>query len=330
MASHALSPAKQAPKLLDQVRMAVRRRGYTYATEKTYVHWVRRYILFHGKRHPAALTPRHVEEYLSFLANVRDVAPATQNLALNSILFLYRHVLGSDLGAMHFTRAKRSPRLPLVLAPDEVRRVLAHLHDVPWLLASLMYGSGLRLREATRLRVKDLDFHYLQITVREGKGRKDRVTMLPESLRGPLRHRLEQSHQQHEQDLAAGYGAVLLPFALARKYPAASHEWAWQYVFPARRRSKDLRSGHVGRHHVSPSFVQKAVRKAVRAAGVAKPASCHTLRHAFATHLLARGTDIRTVQELLGHRDVRTTQIYTHVLQRGVTTPSPLEVIRPR
>ena len=317
----------QPPRLLDQVRAAVRVRGYSLATERTYVHWIRRYIIFHGKRHPRDLSAQHVQAYLSHLASARDVAPATQNLALNAVVFLYRHVLGIDVGDLQFTRAKRPKQLPLVLSPQEVQAVLTHMSGVPRLVAGMLYGSGLRLWEAVRLRVKDLDLDGCQVAVRGGKGNKDRVTMLARPLVEPLRRQLLRVRRLHEHDLAAGFGAVVLPHALARKYPQAARAWGWQYVFPSHLRSRDPHSGKEGRHHVSRSTIQKAVKRAVREAGIEKPASCHTLRHSFATHLLASGADIRTVQELLGHRDLRTTQLYTHVLGREVTTPSPLEHI---
>ena len=257
-------------------------------------------------------------EYLSYLATHRSVAATTQNQAFNALIFLYKAVLDRPLGELRgLVRAKQPQRLPVVLTQDEVGRILNCLDNHHWLPACLMYGSGLRLMESMRLRVKDLDFNHRAIVVRSGKGRKDRVVTLPDELILPLRRHLQSVRLTHEKDRAAGYGEVFLPDALARKYPNAGHEWAWQYVFPARSRSTDPRSDKERRHHVDPGAVQKAVKQAIRKAGIEKPASCHTLRHSFATHLLERGMDIRTVQEQLGHSDIRTTQIYTHVLNRG-------------
>ncbi len=303
---------------LEQVRRAIRVRHYSIRTERSYVDWVRRFILFHGKRHPAEMGEREVADFLTWLAVQRKVAPATQNQALNALVFLYRHVLERPLGELGpVTRAKRQRRLPVVLSHDEVRALLRHLEGVHWLCACLMYGSGLRLTECLRLRVKDLDFRQRAILVRHGKGGKDRVVTLPDELIKPLQRHLEGVKNIHEKDLADGFGEVWLPYALARKYPGAGKSWGWQYVFPATRRSIDPYSGKERRHHLDETALQKAVKHAVRKAGILKPASCHTLRHSFATHLLERGMDIRTVQEQLGHADVRTTQIYTHVLQRG-------------
>ncbi len=310
---------------LEQVRRACRVRHYSYRTEQAYVEWIRRYILFHGKRHPDSLGERDVAAFLSWLAVERGVAASTQNQALNALVFLYRRVLERPLGEIGgVTRARRPRRVPVVLSRDEVRRLLAELQGTPWLVAGLMYGSGLRLMEALRLRVKDVDFEHRAILVRAGKGNKDRVVTLAEPLVAPLRRQLRSVRAIHEQDLADGFGEVALPHALARKYPAAAGSLAWQYLFPASRRSQDPRSARRGRHHLDPTVVQKAVRGALRRAGIFKPASCHTLRHSFATHLLERGMDIRTVQEQLGHKDVKTTQVYTHVLSRGgraVTSP---------
>lgn len=303
---------------LHQVREAIRVRHYSRRTEDAYLGWIRRYILFHGKRHPAEMGAAEVGAFLSHLAVGREVSAGTQNQALNALVFLYGKVLEAPLPEIAgVVRAKSSKRLPVVLTTAEVAHVLRSLRGVPWLVACLLYGSGLRLMEAMRLRVKDLDFPRRALVVRDGKGSKDRVVTLADELIEPLRRHLENRRSLFEQDVAAGCGSVWLPFALARKYPNAPLEWGWQYVFPANQISTDPRSGERRRHHLDESVVQKAVRRAVKAAGIDKPASCHTLRHSFATHLLERGADIRTVQEQLGHVDVRTTQIYTHVISRG-------------
>jgi integron integrase len=315
------------PRLLDMLRERLRMRHYSYRTEQQYVHWARRFILFHGKRHPAELAGPDVEAFLNHLANRRRVSASTQNQALAALLFLYREVLGTRLPWLDgIVRARRPQHLPVVLSSTEVHRVLAQMEGVYWLIASLLYGSGLRLSEALCLRVKDLDFEYRQIVVRDGKGGKDRVTMLPEGLVAPLQRHLLRVRDTHDCAVAAGYGGVELPFAIGHKYPTASLDWSWQYVFPAARPSRDPRSGTWRRHHVLDDTVQRHVRTAIRAASVNKPASCHTFRHCFATHLLESGYDIRTVQELMGHKDVATTQIYTHVMQRGAgAVRSPLD-----
>ena len=317
------------PRLMDQVRSAVRTRGYSAATEKSYVHWIKQYIHYHGRRHPSTLEAAHIRDFLSFLAVRKKVSASTQNLALNSIVFLYRHVLDADLGDFgDFARAKQPRRLPAVLSPAEVQRVLQSMTGPTQLVASLLYGSGLRLGEAISLRVKDVDFEYLRIHVRRGKGKRDRTTMLSETLVDPLRAHLARVKRRHIADTKAGFGLAPLPDALATKYPQAASSWNWQYVFPSRKRSRNEKTGSVHRHHMAPSTVQKAVRQAMRTADVQRHASCHSLRHSFATHLLEAGYDIRTVQELLGHTDVRTTQIYTHVLNRGTTVRSPLELMQ--
>lgn len=306
------------PKLLDEVRDAIRVRHYSIRTEQAYIDWIRRFIIFHNKRHPAEMGEKEVSQFLTHLAVNRNVAASTQNQALSAILFLYKHVLKKPLDWLdNVERAKKPERLPVVLTRDEVRALLDQLKGVNLMIASLLYGSGLRLMEALRLRVKDIDFHYNQIIVRYGKGAKDRVTMLPASLKDPLRNQIKNARSIHQSDLSEGFGAVYLPYALEKKYPNASREWAWQYVFPAASRSIDPRSGVERRHHTDERVVQKAVRTALHRAAITKPASCHTLRHSFATHLLESGYDIRTVQELLGHKDVSTTMIYTHVLNRG-------------
>ena len=311
-------PGGTPPKLLDQVRDRVRRLGYAKRTELSYVHWVKRYILFHGKRHPREMGKQEVEAFLTSLAVERGVAAATQNLALSAILFLYREVLAVPLPWLDdVARAKKPARLPTVLTRAEVQSLLERTDGKAGMMLRLLYGTGMRLMECARLRVKDVDFALHQITVRDGKGGKDRVTMLPRSLEMALRAHLAQVKSLHDTDLAAGYGAVWLPDALAVKYPNAAKAWGWQYVFPAAGFSTDPRGGARRRHHVDEKQLQRQMRKAVLAAGIAKPATPHTLRHSFATHLLEGGYDIRTVQELLGHSDVSTTMIYTHVLNRG-------------
>ncbi len=318
-------------RLLEQVRDVMRFKHYSLRTERAYGDWIERFIRFQGKRHPAEMGTEEVTQFLTHLAREGKVAAATQNQALSALLFLYKEVLKQEIGWLDgVERAKRPARLPVVLTRDEVRKVFAHLHGTPRLMASLLYGSGLRLMEAVRLRVKDLDFGYARIVVRDGKGGKDRVTMLPVNLAAPLQLHLEKTRAQHEQDLAEGTGEVFMPEALARKYPNAAREWAWQYVFASSRLSADPRAEGDQprrRHHIDESSLQQAVKKAVRASGIAKPASCHTFRHCFATHLLENGYDIRTVQELLGHKDVSTTMIYTHVLNKpGIGVRSPLDV----
>jgi len=292
------------------------------------VSWIKRFILFHGKRHPRDMGVQEVEQFLSHLAVAGHVAASTQSQALSALLFLYQQVLKQDIGWLDdVVRAKKPHRIPVVLTQDEVKAVLAHLSGTTWIMATLLYGAGLRLLECLRLRVKDVDFTYNQIVVRDGKGRKDRVTMLPQQVKAPLQQHLHDVQQLHAQDVQAGAGHVYLPYALERKYPNASREWIWQYVFPAARPSRDPRTGIIRRHHVHKLVLQRAVHAAVRKANIPKPASGHTLRHSFATHLLEAGYDIRTVQELLGHKDVSTTMIYTHVLNRGgrgVKSPADL------
>ncbi len=307
-----------APRLLDQVRDAINRRNYSYRTEETYVHWIKRFIYFSARRHPATLGAAEVTGFLSHLARERGVAAATQNQALSALLFLYKEVLGQPLPWLdELDRAKRPVRVPAVLTRDEAHCLLSKMHGVKWLMASLLYGAGLRLRECLKLRVKDVDFDYRQIVVRDGKGAKDRRTMLPESVLEPLQRHLVYAKTLHEADIEAGCGDVELPHGRARKYPRAPYEWAWKFVFPSHKLSTDPRTGVIRRHHVYENYVIRGVKDAVRAAGIAKHVSCHTLRHSFATHLLEAGYDIRTVQELLGHSDVSTTMIYTHVLNKG-------------
>lgn len=308
---------KQSP-FLEQVRQSFRVRHYSIRTEESYLMWIRRFILFHGKRHPREMGEREVAAFLTHLAVNQDVAANTQNQALNALVYLYRVVLERPLQQIQgVTRAKKPQRIPLVLTQEEVARVLSHLEGKYWLIACLQYGSGLRLLESVRLRVMDLDFDRQAIYVRDGKGGKDRVVTLASELIEPLRRHLESVRTTHDRDLSAGFGEVYLPHALERKYPNANREWKWQYVFPSGRRSIDPRSGKERRHHLDESLVQKAVKTAVQRAAINKKAGCHTFRHSFATHLLERGMDIRTVQEQLGHKDVRTTQIYTHVINRG-------------
>ena len=316
-----------APKLLDNVRKIARVKHFSLSTEDSYVYWIRRFIIFHNKRHPKDMAESEIRDFISHLSAHENVAASTQNQALSALLFLYRDVLGIQLQYIDdIERAKRPVKVPTVLSRSEVSAILRHLTGTFQIMTSLLYGSGLRLMECLRLRVKDLDFHYNQIIIRDGKGQKDRVTMLPVPLKPSLARHLNKVKLLHEEDLSDGFGEVFLPYALDRKYPNASKEWAWQYVFPAAKRSIDPRSGKRRRHHVSESVLQRAVKDAVRRAGIAKPASCHTLRHSFATHLLEDGYDIRTVQELLGHKDVSTTMIYTHVLNRGGKgVRSPLE-----
>jgi integron integrase len=315
-------------KLLDQVRDAIRTRHYSIRTEEAYIRWIRQYILFFDKRHPATLGPQAISTFVSHLAVRRNVTASTQNQALSALLFLYREVLDQHIDWVDdIERAKRPKRLPVVFTKEEAQAVLTHLRGDKWLMASLLYGSGLRLMECVRLRVKDVDFMRLQIIVRAGKGDKDRVTILPSSLVTPLQRQLERVKALHEMDKREGFGRVYLPHALARKYSNADREWSWQYIFPASKRSPDPRTGREQRHHIAETALQKAVRAAIRAAGITKPGSCHTLWHSFATHLLEAGYDIRTIQELLGHADVQTTMIYTHVLNRGGQgVRSPLEL----
>ena len=308
----------RSPKLLDRVRDAIRTRHYSRRTEAAYVTWIRRHIVFHDKRHPSDLGAAHISAFLSWLATQRHVSASTQNQALSAVLFLYREVLATDIGHVGgIVRTSTPVRLPVVLTRAEVAAVLGHLDGVGWLIVALLYGAGLRLQEALELRVKDIDIDRGQMTVRQGKGRKDRITMLPVSVKAKLVAHLEGVRRRHAEDVQRGVGSVSLPGALMVKYPNAAIEWVWQFVFPAGRICRDPRWGPAGRYHLHESAVQRLVARAVREAGIAKKASCHSFRHSFATHLLEDGYDIRTVQELLGHADVSTTMIYTHVLNRG-------------
>jgi integron integrase len=319
--------ARKAPRLLQQLRDAINRLHYSPRTEETYVHWVKRFIHFSGKRHPLELGAQEVTAFLNYLARERDVAAATQNQALAAFLFLYREVLGQPLPWLdELDRARRPVHVPSVLTREEVRRLLAAMSGAKWLMASLLYGAGLRLRECLKLRVKDVDFGYRQIVVRDGKGAKDRVTMLPGSVVEPLKSHLRAMKELHERDVREGYGNVELPHALARKYPKAQYEWGWKFVFPSHKLSVDPKTGVIRRHHVYENYLIRGVARAARAARIDKHVTCHTLRHSFATHLLEAGYDIRTVQELLGHADVSTTMIYTHVLNKGAAgVASPLD-----
>jgi integron integrase len=322
----AMDRGRRSSPFLDSLREAIRVRHYSIRTEEAYVGWVRRFILFHNKSHPRDMVAAEVTAFLSHLAVDLEVAPATQNQALNALSFLYKAVLDHPLGEVSgIVRAKRPRKLPTVLAQEEVGRLLCRLKGNHWLVGCLLYGSGLRLMEGVRLRVKDIDFGHGALVIRNAKGGKDRIVTLPGELNVPLERHLANRRTIFERDLLDGVAAVYLPYALARKYPGAAIAWGWQYVFPSVRISRDPRSGPVRRHHMDESGVQRAIRTAAREAGIEKPASCHTLRHSFATHLLERGMDIRTVQEQLGHADVRTTQIYTHVLKRGgMAVKSPL------
>ena len=318
-----------AKKLLDQARDRLRAMHYSYRTEETYIDWMRRYILFHQKRHPEQMGIPEIQEFLTHLAVERNVAASTQNQALSAILFLYREVLHQEVEPVLLSSARRPERLPTVLSREETLQVINSLEGIHKLMAQLLYGSGLRLMECVRLRLKDIDFHYKTVTVRDGKGEKDRVTPLPDSVIPALRRQIERVRLLHQEDLANGFGEVYLPHALDQKYPNAGRELAWQYLFPAPKRALDPRSNKERRHHIDSSGLQRAVKGAARNASIRKRVTCHTFRHSFATHLLENGYDIRTVQELLGHKDVRTTMIYTHVLQRGgLAVKSPLDEIR--
>ena len=311
-------------KFLDSIHDKARVKHLSYKTEKSYVDWAERYIRFHGLRHPSEMDVPEVEAFLTSLAK-RGVSSSTQNQALSALLFMYREVIGRDLQNVHALRAKRSVHVPTVLTQEEVKLILCRLKGVHYLIGQMLYGSGMRLMECLRLRVKDIDFENRTITLRDTKSDRDRVTVLPLSITESLRLHLEKVIAQHNEDLAHGFGRVILPGALANKYPNAEFEWAWQYLFPASQLSKDPRTGIVRRHHLYETSVQKAIRAAAKSSGIAKPTGPHTLRHSFATHLLQGGTDIRKIQELLGHKDLKTTMIYTHVATVGAGIVSPLD-----
>ncbi len=321
------STQKTKKKLLEQVRDTLRRKQYAYKTEQNYIYWIKQYIFYHNKRHPKEMGEQEINAFLSYLATERKVAASTQNQALSALLFLYRKVLNLPFDITYsFVGARRPERLPVVLTKTEAQQIINAMQGTMKLIAQILYGSGLRVNECARLRVKDVDFGYLQIVVRDGKGNKDRVTMLPDVVVEPLRTYLEQVRAIHQTDLEKDYGETYLPYALARKYPNAAREWKWQYVFPSSKLSPSRDDGVVRRHHVSPATVQRAVKKAVRISQITKHATPHTFRHSFATHLLEAGYDIRTVQELLGHKNVQTTMIYTHVLNKGPrAVKSPLD-----
>jgi len=325
MPDHPAPGGPARPRLMDELREALRTRHYSPRTEKAYCLWVKRYIYFHGVRHPAEMATEEVNAFLTHLAVNERVSASTQNQALSALLFLYRYVIGYELGDLgDVVRAKKPRRVPVVMTRDEVRSVLEELHGDRRLMAALMYGTGLRLMECLQLRVLDIDFDRNEITVRDGKGGKDRVTVLPASVKPELGAQLRRAKRTHDRDLADGFGRVELPDALARKYPNAPASWKWQWVFPQARRWKNTRTGEQGRYHVHETVLQRAVKEAVRRSGVTKNVGCHTFRHSFATHLLEDGYDIRTIQELLGHKSVATTMIYTHVLNtggRGVKSP---------
>ncbi len=313
--------------VIEKCRTAMRTRHFSIRTEKSYINWIRRFIIFHDMRQPEEMSGPEIGAYLDYLAETRRVAGATQKQALNALVFLYDQVLKKQPGDFSdYTKSKRPKRLPVVLTRDEVKRLLNELKGVHWLMAGLLYGAGLRLTECMRLRIKDLDFERGQITVRDGKGKKDRPTMLPEKFAAHLREQIDKSQSLFEADLAEGNDGVSMPPALERKYPKAPTEWRWQFVFPSDRLSTDPATGKTRRHHLHENNLQKAVKKAVQRAGIEKRATCHTLRHSFATHLLEEGYDIRTVQELMGHADVSTTMIYTHVLNKpGLAVKSPAD-----
>ena len=311
-------PDTKKPKLLDTVRNALRLKHYSIRTEEAYIGWIKRYIQFNDKKHPSEMGVKEISKYLTYLAVRGNVSASTQNLALCSIIFLYKEVLKKEIGELeNLTWAKKPKRLPVVFSRQEVKGVLSKLNGIYWLIGYILYGGGLRLVECLRLRVKDIDFEYGEIVIRNGKGDKDRITILPGIIKEKLKAHLGDIKRQYLKDIKNNYEGVHLPFALEKKYPSANKEWGWQYIFPADKTSKDPRSGLIRKYHISESIVQKEVRKAIKLSGIIKPSGCHTLRHSFATHLLENGTDIRTIQELLGHSSITTTMIYTHVIKRG-------------
>ena len=306
------------PKLLDQVRQIIRVKHYSLRTEESYINWIKRFILFHNKKHPIEMGEEEIGQFITYLAKNKKVSASTQNQALCAIVFLYKNVLKKELeNTISIYWSKRPKKLPVVFTKDEAIKVLDKLKGVHWQVGMLLYGSGLRLSESLQLRIKDIDFGYNQITVRDSKGEKDRITMLPKKIIEPLKNHLDKVKEIHIEDLKNGYGNVYLPYAIERKYPNAKYDWGWQYVFPATKISTDPRTGIKRRHHLYDTVIQKAVKQAIRDAGISKHASCHTFRHSFATHLLESGYDIRTIQELLGHKNVETTMIYTHVINQG-------------
>ncbi|MEA3308979.1 MAG: integron integrase [Chloroflexota bacterium] len=316
----------QKPKLLARVRNSLRQRNYAYSTEQSYTSWIKRYILFHHKKHPLKMGEKEIEEFLTYLAVRKKVAAATQNQALSALIYLYQEVLHRELTDINAMRPRRRQNIPTVLTPAEVAAILPQLTGLNQLMAKILYGSGLRISECLRLRVKDVDFGHYQLLVRDSKGHKERFTILPQSIKGALQRQLQRVKYMHQADLENGYGQVYLPYALQRKYPHAEQEWIWQWVFPSQQLSTDPRSGITRRHHRSGSTLRKAIKAAAQQAGIDKHVTPHTFRHSFATHLLQNGYDIRTVQELLGHKDVKTTMIYTHVLNRGgLAVHSPLD-----
>lgn len=321
---HAIPP--DSSRFIHSVRTDMRAKGYAYQTEKTYIHWIKRYILFHNKQHPKQLGGQHINQFLSFLGTERFCSPATQRIALNALIYLYRKFFQIDLEELNFEKSRQRRRLPVVLTHYEVRKILEHLSGKHKLMVELLYGAGLRLNELLSLRVKDLDFELLTITVRSGKGDKDRTTLFPQSLKEPLKEQLLYVEKLHKRDIEDGFGEVYLPHALARKYPSAPKELGWQFIFPATKIGRDPRSGVLRRHHLHGTTMRKHVSKARSKAGINKPVHCHTFRHSFATRLLQQGYDLRTIQKLLGHSDVKTTEIYTHVLGRGAMgVISPLD-----
>ncbi|MDD9893384.1 MAG: integron integrase [Gammaproteobacteria bacterium] len=323
-----LNPAERT-ELGQRIRNELRTLHYSYSTEQTYVDWIKRYLMFHGWHDPVGLVEADINAFLSHLAVDRNVSESTQTQALSALLFLYRNVLEQELDYVNgFKRASKPRKIPVVFSPAEAQAVLKNMGGRSRVVAALLYGAGLRLNEALRLRIKDVDFHYQQLTIRDGKGGKDRVTVLPASLLEELKLQVERTKLLHRQDQQGDLAPVFMPDALNKKYPNAGKELAWQYVFAADKPAVDPRSGVRRRHHLGDSAVQRAVKKAIREAGITKHASCHTFRHSFATHLLERGADIRTVQELLGHADVKTTMIYTHVLEKGAkAVVSPLDLL---
>lgn len=313
----AVHTSARDPRLLDQVRSELRARHYSLKTERAYIQWIRQYILYHNKRHPIEMGAEEINAFIRHLAVTRDVSSSTQNQALCAIVYLYKHILKKEIGQLELIWAQKPKKLPVVYTVQETERILSHLHGVHQMVAMLLYGAGLRLMECLRLRIKDIDFGFRQITIHDGKGFKDRVTLLPDKTAEPLKAHIKKVREIHLNDLKNGCGTVYIPYALERKYPNASKEFGWQYVFPAHHLSKDPKTGIRRRHHLHESVIQKALKQAMRKAGIVKRGGCHSLRHSFATHLLQKGYDIRTVQELLGHKDIKTTQIYTHVLNRG-------------